>query len=372
MKIMHYVDADNVSFRIPWIDLMKELSRRGIEQALLCRKGGDLSLLATESGVQTRFFQSFISCFPPASLHYPGKVRSIAPDLVHTRLSNAANIAGFWGKRLNIPTVAMIDLNCKIKYFRRADRYMSCSRWVKDYMVAQGMDPSLVDVVYNSVDTERYHRGSSALEARSKFREAHGIGSDDKVFIGAGRLDPVKGFDVLLRAFALLAREEPRARLLLAGEGPSRDRYAAMIGELGIADRTVLSDGFVTDIRPWLWGADFFVMPSFNEPFGIITLEAMASGLPVIVTDRGGPPEFITDGREGFVVPTRDEAATADAMRRMMLTDDAGLAQMLANAQERLTFFTSAALADRQIAIYERVLEEHRHKQGVKQTKYSP
>ena len=109
-----------------------------------------------------------------------------------------------------------------------------------------------------------------------------------------------------------------------------------------------------------MWGADFFVLPSRGEPFGIVVLEAMASGLPVIVTDEGGPVELITDGLDGLVVPTDDAGAMAAAMERLLRMGEDETANMKAAAEARLENFTSAALAARQMEIYERVLAEYR------------
>ncbi len=356
LKILHYIESADVSFRLPWVDLMAEIERRGVRQALLCRGGGNMECVANERGVETLMWKSLTPFFPPANLRYPLLLRRIAPDIVHTRLSNAAFTAGFWGKRLKVPTIAMLDGAYKLKYYRDADRYTACSQWAKDHIVRQGVSPALVDVVYNSIDVKKYARDESA---RLNFRAERGIRPKEKVFVGAGSFVPAKGFDVLIRAFAALSRERADVRLLIAGDGPLRGDYAALIRELGIEGRASLSDGYVSDVRPWLWGADFFVLPSRGEPFGIVLLEAMASGLPVIATDEGGPSELIADGREGVLIPVGDVEAMVGAMRRFLSMEGATLDSMRGNAEKRLEFFTSEALASRQIAIYERVLAEY-------------
>lgn len=365
MRIMRYVESADVSFRIPWIDLMLEHERRGIEQVLLCRQGGNMERAASERGIRTHTWKSAAPFFPPANLRYPMLVRRVSPDIVHTRLSNAAYIAGFWGSRLGVPTIAMIDGAYKFKYYRRADHYTACSRWAADAMIRQGVPPGKIDVVYNSIEVGKYRPSclSDELAGRA-LRERCGFGPEDRVFIGAGSFVRVKGFDILLRAFSLLRADEDagRARLLLVGDGPLRGEYASIISSLGIGNFVAVSDSYAPDIRPWMWASDFFVLPSRAEPFGIILLEAMASGLPAIATDEGGPGEVITDGIDGLLSPAGSPEALAARMRRMLFMSGAERGVMTARAGARLAAFTSAALASREEEVYRKVLEATRSK----------
>lgn len=365
MKILHHIESADVSFRVPWVDLMRELGRGGVEQALLCRAGGNMERAARAGGIETRTWRPAMTNFPPLNPQYPFILRRVAPDLVHTRLSSAANIAGFWGRALGVPVIAALDGAYKAKYYRRADHYTACSQWAKEAAVSGwGVDPRRVDVVYNSIDAAKYRRGPAAMEAREKFRAERGVRPGERVFAGAGAFVPEKGFGLLIRAFARLARRAGDVRLLIAGDGPLRGEYAGAIRALGLGERALLSDGYASDIRPWLWGADFFVLPSRCEPFGIILLEAMAAGLPAIVTDGGGPAEVLSDGRNGLVTPAGDEEAMAGAMERLLHMEEGQRAALTAAAESRLGDFTGAALAARQAKIYERVLDAYFTRRG--------
>ena len=354
LKIMHYAEVADLSFRVPWIDLMKELANQGIEQVLLCRAGGNLEQVAVEAGIETITWKPMVTNFPPANLGYPHLLKSLSPDIVHTRLSSAAYIAGFWGKYLKIPTVAMIDgFSYKKKYYKNADRYMACSVAAKESMVTMGLPHHLIDVVYNSIDVPKY---SKNISKRTAFRESHHILPHEKVFVGAGSFSFIKGFDILIDAFAYVASSDENVRLLIAGDGQDRKKYLDRACSHNLREKIIFSGGYVGDIRPWLWGADFFVLPSRAEPFGIITLEAMAAELPVIVTDSGGSAEIITNGIDGLVVPVDNSRLMADAMKKMLIMDTPELERMLFKAKSRLDFFTSKALASRQIAVYEKML----------------
>lgn len=289
-------------------------------------------------------------------------MRRAVPDIVHTRLSDAAAIAGYWGQTLGVPTIGMFDKPAKAKYYRHCDHYTSCSRWVKDYMTDQGIPEDRVDIVYNSVDVGRYARDAAA---RNEFRRANAIDEGDVVFVGAGRFDESKGFDVLIRAFAKFSRQVEHSFLVLAGSGEERAAYVRLAAELGVQNRVLISKSFVYDIRPWLWGADAFVLSSKAEPFGIIVLEAMASGLPIIATSTGAPPEFIEDGRSGLLTPPSDPEAMASSMMKMYEMDKSAKNEMKAAAMTSLSAFTSEAIAVKQIQVYERVLERSRERRGL-------
>ncbi len=132
------------------------------------------------------------------------------------------------------------------------------------------------------------------------------------VFVAAGRMSPVKGFDILLEAFALL-RATLEARLLLLGKGPLEGELAARAQALGIAG-AVRFAGFVTDPGPYFRGAAAVVVPSRQESFGNVLVEAMSSGCPVVSTDCDGPRDILDGGRYGRLVPVGNAAALAAAM----------------------------------------------------------
>jgi glycosyltransferase involved in cell wall biosynthesis len=358
LKVLHYIECADVTFRVPWVDLMKELGGKGVAQVLLCRPGGNAEQCARANGIEVVTWKPLVSNFPPANLRYPWSLRSARPDVVNTRLSTAANIAGFWGKRLGVPTVAMLDnIHYKVKYYKKADHFTSCCELAKTNMVNQGIDPQIIDVVYNSVDVAKYRRDEAA---RLEFRKRLSVSPDDKLFIGLGSFTNMKGFDMLIDAFAAICREEGRVKLALAGDGPERASYLKQIADLGIEGRVVISDGYVDDVRPWLWSADFFALPSRGEGFPLITLEAMAAGLPVIATNVGGVCELITDGIEGLIVPAGDAAATAGAMRKMLGMDEAALSLMKGNVRTRIQRFTVQKHADLLMSIYEKVIANYR------------
>jgi glycosyltransferase involved in cell wall biosynthesis len=138
------------------------------------------------------------------------------------------------------------------------------------------------------------------------------------VVLGAGRLTPQKDFPTLLDAFARLRGERPGARLILLGEGESREAIEAQVGRLGLREAVDLP-GHVPDLLPYLARADLFALSSRWEGFALVLVEALGVGCPVVSTDcPSGPREVLQDGRLGPLVPPGDAAALARAMAEVL------------------------------------------------------
>src|SRR5215216_7070671 len=150
-----------------------------------------------------------------------------------------------------------------------------------------------------------------------------------RTVVAVGRLHPVKGYDLLIQAFARCAEEHPDWSLAILGEGEERGRLEALADELGVADRVGMP-GRVKNLTKLLRQADLFVMSSRYEGLPIALLEAMACGLPVISTDcSGGPREIVRDGVDGVLVAPEDVGALGTAMGRLM--SDGGQRERLAS-----------------------------------------
>jgi len=157
-------------------------------------------------------------------------------------------------------------------------------------------------IVPNPVDQTEF----SCLPARGVFRAAQNIAADAKVVLYLGRIEPRKGLDLTLAAFAQASSREPRAFLVLAG--PEEENYGAIlkqiVAQLGIVDRVIFTGYLDAETRlKALVDADLFVLTSYSENFGMAVVEAMAAGLPVILSDMVGIAEDVREEQAGIVVP---------------------------------------------------------------------
>lgn len=178
-------------------------------------------------------------------------------------------------------------------------------------------------------------------------------GRPDYVVLTPARLHPQKGHAYLLAAAAQI----PDATFVLAGDGPLRPALEEQARRLGVADRCVFL-GYRTDVPELLAAADLLVLPSLFEGLPVSVLEAMAAERPVVATAIGGTDEAITSGESGLLVPARDAAALASAIRRLQA--DPAFARRLASAgRERVEReFTTDVTARQVMRIYDEVLAE--------------
>jgi glycosyltransferase involved in cell wall biosynthesis len=153
---------------------------------------------------------------------------------------------------------------------------------------------------------------------------------DSHTLVAVGRMEDQKGFDLLLPAFARIAGNHPDWRLVIWGEGSERRRLEALREGLGLADRVSLP-GLTERPGQWVNDTTLFVLSSRFESFGNVITEAMAAGLPIVVTDcPWGPGEIVQHGVDGWLVPPEDVAALAEGLDLLM--SDAALRARLAEA----------------------------------------
>jgi glycosyltransferase involved in cell wall biosynthesis len=145
----------------------------------------------------------------------------------------------------------------------------------------------------------------------------HRAPAAEPTFVYAGRLAPVKGLDLLLRAFALLRGRHPKARLRICGDGVERGSVAARIGELGLTETVSLKP------MRWEWTSDLadawaLVAPSlYREPLGLVAIEAIVRDVPVVASSDGGFAETVADGASGLLFPNGDADALAERLARV-------------------------------------------------------
>ncbi len=218
-----------------------------------------------------------------------------------------------WGSRQYARSVA------------RADSLICCSDYLRGQVLsATGYAPQRAHTILNGVD-----RLSYGQVTRAEARAAYGLRPDQLAVLYVGRIGPEKGLDVLVEALALLQSETGQAPLLLVAGSATLgyEGHARAWPELQAYERSVVARAAALPVRflgklahtalaQLYSAADIFVCPSvYAEPFGMVNVEAAASGLPVIASAVGGIPEAVRHAESGLLVPPGDPSALRDALR---------------------------------------------------------
>lgn len=229
-----------------------------------------------------------------------------------------------------------------------ADRVIAISDGVREYLV-RGLKLSEGKVVsiHNPVDTQRIRKLS-----HEEVDDPWLCDQDVPVVLWVGRIAAVKGLEYLIGAFELVLRELD-ARLIIVGEGSERSSIEELVRQKGLAGKVRFA-GFQRNPYRYMSRSSVFAFPSLSEGFGMVLVEAMACGLPVVSTDCvTGPAEVLENGRCGILVPVAD----ADALAR-------GIVDILTNTQLREQLISAAARrvtdfeATQVVASYERLFRE--------------
>ena len=305
----------------------------------------------------------------------PGPVVLHAQDCIAARaacrIRDGHAGAGAWGREVKPPNVVVVRtvhhvddfttpalIECQQRAILDPDRLLVVSDHWRALLAADyGVDAT---VVRNGVDPDRF--GPGAAGDRERFRARAGAGPDTFLILTVGGIEPRKGSVTLLEAMAHLAAGPDGSRPVLAVVGGHtffdyrayRDNALARLPELGLAEgRDVLLLGTVSeaDLGAWYRAADAFAFPSVKEGFGLVVLEALAAGLPVVASDIPVFAEYLTDGESALLVPPNDPAALAAALGR--LAEDRALCRKLAAGGRPLVDrFTWAASARTHREIY--------------------
>jgi len=260
-----------------------------------------------------------------------------------------------YGMRLNPRIDAQITT-----WLPRADRLVAITESVADEYRGIGADDASIAGIPNGVDLDRF----AAVPDRRAFRAAHGIDSDAFLYLCVGRNHPKKNFDGLLQAFARL----PAKCGALAIVGAGVNELNGLAAELEIADRVHLIETLTADrhdgaplalpseeLVAMYRSADVFVFPSRLETFGIVLVEAMAAGLPVLTTDAPGCRDIVRAGIDGLTVPVDDIDDMTASMRR--LHEQPELRTKLADAaRQRAKAFSWDTITDSYIALYRELI----------------
>ena len=230
-----------------------------------------------------------------------------------------------------------------------ADAVTAISRSMRDTIIDAGAPAPKVHLIPNAIDP-------------SEFEEKGPFPHTSPYILAVGGFRKRKGFDTAIRAFNMVAAERPGIELCIAGDGAERENLQRLAKDLALADRVVFPGNVLGPDKIRLYNSSlFFVCPSrWEEPFGIVNLEAMAAGKAVVASSRGGIADIVVDGETGLLVPHDDPEAMAKAFRRML--DDEGLRIRLGeNGARRVAEnFTWERIAREYLDLFEKITAQRR------------
>lgn len=292
----------------------------------------------------------------------------LAPDLIHAHFGPDGVTAMPLARKLNVPLVVTFygyDVTVKDTYARRsfsrhglyllrreelkrfATLFIAMSQFIEGRLIAQGFPQERIVTHYTGIDLDRFD-GEPGLPR-------------EPIVLFVGRMVEGKGGTHLLRAMSLVRAQHPEARVVLLGDGPERKRLEQLATELRVPAE-FLGMRAPEEVRSWLSRASVFSVPSITAPngwqegFGMVFLEALACGVPVVSYAVGGIPEAVGNGIGGLLCPEGDWRALANALN-----------QLLSDSELRLRFGREGQLRTRRLfdlrrqsaileSIYDRVL----------------
>lgn len=338
-----------------------ELRALGIETHIL-RKPVLLNFQALAHGVSPSLTRAGAALLPlqkalngvfvvlRTAVGYARFLRKAGVDIVH--LNNSVNTNHEWILAAKLVGARVVSHERGInehvartaKVLGKAlDRMICASEAIRQSLAKQGFNRDNMLVVYDGIDPSRLQAGRSLQQVRS----AYGLTDADPVVGVVGTIKRWKGQETVVRATALLKKRWPGVKCLLVGGTVEGDTYKSelerAIDELGIRGSVIFA-GFQHNPPDLVQVMDVVVHSSIEpEPFGMVNLEAMYLGKPVIATDLGGPREIFEDGKDGFLVEAGNPAVLAQAVSTLL--GDPGLRERIGRSA-RASVLRKFRLAD--------------------------
>ena len=346
--------------------LMRLMNREGFTPELLCLCRGPFADLARKEGITTheiimRHKLDLGTIAPIRDL-----IRDNIIDVIHTHGVRANLVARIAGNRDQVPIVTTAHSMLRNDYSFSGEaimarfltrltnsytkQFIAISGAVRQDLISMGVPSERIKVIYNGLDVARLVPERKPEEVRNSL----GIGPSRRVIAVVGRLHRVKGHIFLLRAATMIVRHHPDAVFLLVGEGPERSNIEKSIKELNLEDHVIMT-GFYPRISELYPIMEILCLPSLMEGMGLVILEAMYCGVPVVATEVGGIPEVIRDGDSGLLVAPGDSPALATAITWLLDTPSLQR-QLITNGQQQAQEFTMENMVRRTEAVYGKIV----------------
>lgn len=342
------------------VDLALALRRGGYEVTVACSIAGDLSGALEEAGIPFRPLLNRLAkrrLSPAYAWRLRRLLRRERFDLVHAHIYASVVAAAIATLETEVPLVITEHTEASWQLwrarwvsrwvYRRVERIIAVSSPIRRRLIERdGVHPDLITIVPNAVAPPPEPPPDSPPPLPAELRP----------LVGAiARLQPEKGVANFLKAAAHVAPRFPEAHFVIAGDGPLRQDLIALAENLGLGDRVHFL-GFRSDASALMRSLDVLVVPSLTEGSPLVTLEAMAAGIPVVASAVGGIPDQVRHYREGLLVPAGDAGAMGDAILALLRNPDRARRLGEAGRRRATSEFGHAAMVRRIEGVYSEVL----------------
>jgi glycosyltransferase involved in cell wall biosynthesis len=308
------------------VDLAVALRRKGYRVTVACSVAGGLSGALEEAGVPVRpFLRRLVK--RRLSLVYAWRLRRLLRkerfDLVHAHIYASVVAAAIATLGSGVPLVITEHTEATWQdwrarwvsrwVYRRVACIIAVSTPIRRRLIERdNVHPDLITIIPNAVASASEPPADAPLPAELRERPLVGV---------VARLQPEKGVTNFLKAAARIAPQFPEAHFVVAGDGPLRQQLADLAEDLDLGSRVHFL-GFQSDASALMRFLDVLVVPSLSEGSPLVTLEAMAAGVPVVASAVGGIPDQIRHDKEGLLVPPDDTDALGDALLALLRDPD--------------------------------------------------
>ena len=277
---------------------------------------------------------------PGALLFVMAQIRKCRPDVIYTaQQRHDVRFGRLFSRLYGIPHLIHIHYPLMpalgkdvVRAIYETPYLIAVSEFIRRDAIANGIDPRHIRTVHNPTpfEPEAVQKPAGTPSLRAQFN----LPANAPLVVAAGRLDPSKGHRALFAAFARVHAQVPEARLLVCGASTGRDGYEQELHNQAKALGDYIQfAGYRRDLPNILAAADLFCLPTEREAFGLVFLEAMSAGLPVVAVDSGGVPEIVQQGETGFLVAPGDIDGLA--ARMITLLTDPEMAHRFGAAGQR-------------------------------------
>lgn len=223
-------------------------------------------------------------------------------------------------------------------------KIVAVSRTVARFTSRQESIPeNKFEVIYNGVDMGRVDGRLSSFVSREKIKKQLGYSQPDRIVLNVARLTRPKRQDVLIEAFAEFLKRHPQYKLVIVGEGKSRQSLQTLIESLGQQENIFLV-GHKDNVLEYYYVSDFFILTSEREGFAIAAIEAMACGIPVVSTKTAGPDEYLTERENGVFIKNLSTKSVVESMEKLLTMDYTSLSS---NAKKTSKIFDVTTTANK-------------------------